>query len=673
MYTSSLWLNDYLDPPASATEQAELLTRCGFPLEGREELSGEDVRQDFEMSSNRGDCVSHYGLAREIAAISGRRLKPPEGSPKTSGPAAETFVRVTNHEPALCPRYTARVIRGVKVGPSPKWLASRLEAIGQHPRNNIVDASNFVLFEMGQPTHVFDLATLAGSEIVIRKARGGERMLPIGEGAQPVALGPDDLVIADADRPVAIAGVKGGAETAVGDTTTDVLIEAAAFDPYAVRCTSRRLGIASDSSYRFERGVHSGQVDEAAERLAAMIMENAGGTLAPGVVADGAPPPTPREVSMRIDRCRAIMGVEIAAERMIEWLEVLEFAPKHDRKAGVIRCVVPVHRLDIDREIDLIEEVGRMHGHDNLPVTETIQVRVAPVQSIELARQAVTSTLAGMGFVETVTHSLIDETQAAPFLLPGHEPLGVLDEPTVLRPSILPSLLRVQAHNRHNGVRDLELFEQASVFSLVEGEHREQPQLAMVMDLDGVESGLRPLRGVIERLIEMVLGPDVAVDVSPDEAAMWLAPGAVVRAGGEALGRLGLIEAGLGHRLGLEGPVAAAELEMPRFYEHFPPLTEASALPSFPAVERDISAIVESALPWSRVRELVDGLGLEHLETLEFVTSFSGRQIGRGRNSVTLRLRFRAPDRTLTHEEVDGPTGAVIGALEKNLGAEIRK
>jgi phenylalanyl-tRNA synthetase beta chain len=353
MNTSAAWLNDYLEPPASPEEQAELLTRAGFPFEGGEEVAistGRDMRQDFEMTSNRGDCTCHVGMAREIAAISGRTLKVPQPAPKATGPAASSIVTVENHEKKLCPLYTARIIKGVKVGPSPQWLQDRLIARGDIPRNNVVDATNFVLFELGQPTHVFDLAKLKGPKIVVRKAKPNEPFLPIGEGAAEVKLSADDLVIADAEDAVAIAGVKGGALSAVTHATTDILIEAATFDPVTVRNTSRRLNISSDSSFRFERGVHPAQVNHAADRLAELILELAGGTLLDGVVSDGAPIPPRRTVSMRCERCRKILGVPVEDAMMVTSLAKLGFEPKLD--AGVIHCTVPIQRLDIEREVD---------------------------------------------------------------------------------------------------------------------------------------------------------------------------------------------------------------------------------------------------------------------------------------------------------------------------------
>jgi phenylalanyl-tRNA synthetase beta chain len=675
VYTSVTWMNDYLEPPADAEEQADLLTRAGFPLEQREPLSGSDVRQDYEMTSNRGDCTCHVGLAREIAAISRRTLKVPRPVLAASGAPAGLTVAVTNRQPNLCPLYTARLIRGVTVRPSPGWIAQRLEAINLIPRNNIVDASNFVLFELGQPTHVFDLAKLAGPEIIVRLAQGGERFLPIGEGAEEITLSGEDLVIADARVPVAVAGVKGGAVSAVTEKTTDILIESATFDPVSVRNTSRRLNVESDSSYRFERGVHPGQVNAAAERLVELILETAGGELAEGVVFDGAPIPQLARVSMRPERCRALVGVPLDVEQMVEWLAALEFQPRV--ADGLIECTVPVHRLDVQREVDLIEEVARMMGHDTLPVRETIEVRLAPPQSTELGRRAICDALVGMGFVETVTHALVGAPAAEAFLPPGREALrleaSAAGTESVLQPSVLPGVLRVLAHNHDNGVRHLKLFEIASTFTAGGDDCREQRTLALVADVEHFDDGLRPLRGIVERIAQIMQGPGAGITVAPDGAAPWLAPGAVVSLAGQAVGRIGVIAAAVCRQFGLDGPVAAAELELEPLVRTYPPDTEAHALPAFPAVERDISAVVDEGVSWQRLHDLVEGLGLEHLEAVEFVGAFRGRQIGPGRKSITVRLRFRAADRTLVHESVDLQAEAAMKAFASELGAEIRR
>jgi phenylalanyl-tRNA synthetase beta chain len=675
MYASVNWLNDYLDPPASAEEQATLLTRAGFPLEQTEEVvlgSASDVRQDFEMTSNRGDCVCHLGLAREIAAISGRTLKSPEANPAASGPAAADVVSVHNEEPQRCPIYTARIIRNVKVGPSPAWLADRLTARGDIPRNNLVDATNFVLFELGQPTHVFDLAKLEGGKIVIRMARMDEPFLPIGEGESEVRLTDDDLVIADANRAVAIGGVKGGAVTAVTGETTDVLLEAATFHPVTVRNSSRRHGIASDSSYRYERGVHAAQVNPAADRLAALILELCGGELHEGVVADGAPIPPARTASMRVDRCRKLLGVEIADERMVDSLDRLGFEPV--LAGGTIECTVPIHRLDIEREIDLIEEVGRMFGHDHIPTVETISVRVAPIQPRVAAKRAVHDTLAGLGFVEAITHSLIGERAGKAFLPPDLEALRVADERAkaepMLRPSVLPSLLRVFALNCDRGATDVNLFESASTFARRGADHLETVNLGLLHPAG--DDGLRAIRGVIEKLVSLLRGPDAIIEVTPSDALPWLRPGAAVRLDGAILGGYGMIAPEVTGAFDLDQPLCAAEIGLPALYDAYPPDTAAHALPSFPCVERDVTVDIEETVAWERVEQAVAAPGIDVLEALEFVTTFRGKSVPAGRKSLTLRLRFRSEDRTLTHEEVDHEMTRIMSALTEQLSASIR-
>jgi phenylalanyl-tRNA synthetase beta chain len=676
MHTSVRWMNDYLEPPASAEEQAECLTRAGFPMESREDVTlpggSADVRQDIELTSNRGDCLCHVGLAREVAAISGRRLKPPQPQVNTGGTKASAIVSVENREHGLCPFYTARIIRGVKVGPSPAWLQERLLARGDIPRNAIVDASNFVLFELGQPTHVFDLATLKGPRIIIRKASANEPFLPIGEGAAEVKLKADDLVIADAERAVAIAGVKGGALTAVTNSTRDILIEAATFAPAAVRATGRRLGIASDSAYRFERGVSPGQIELAATRLAELILHLCGGELCDGVVSDGEPIPSQRTVSMRCERCRVIIGLPISDDNMRDTIARLDLQPQLER--GVIHCTIPHPRRDLEREVDLIEEVARLHGLDRIPVAETISVRIAPPQPTELARRAVNDALVGMGYLETVTHSLIGEQAAAGFMPPGMNALKIEDvragaEP-VLRPSILPSLLRVFAHNRDNGVPDVRLFETASTFALMGDSHLERVNLALLAPGNG--DGLREVRGVIDRLVQIIHGSASSVEAEPQHVIPWFAPGAVLKMGGEVLGLCGVLSPNATQLFGLNVPIVGAEIGLPEHYRQYPPVTEATALPAFPAIERDVSAIIDDRVPWANVRDAVTGLQIEHAEAIEFVTVFRGRQIGAGRKSLTLRIRFRAPDGTLTHDHVDPQMQRVMDMLKAMFKAEIR-
>jgi phenylalanyl-tRNA synthetase beta chain len=712
MRTSVSWLNDYLDPHATASEQAEILTNAGFPLDGAGVADNGEPWQEIEITSNRGDCLCHVGFAREICAVSGRKLVTRFTNAKATGPSASSLVRVTNERPDLCPLYTARVIRGVTVKPSPDWLQRRLVAMGLVPRNNLVDATNFVLFELGQPTHVFDLALLKGSEIRIRPAHANERFLPIGEGASEVALRTSDLVIADAERAVAIAGVKGGALTAVRESTRDILLEAATFNPVAVRATSRALRISSDSSYRFERGVHPAEVNPAAERLVELILTLAGGSLCEGVVSAGQPIPAPVRITMRAARCRQVLGIPLPTDTMVTRLDALGFAPRvvapaagaTDGGSGaddnaVIECTIPPRRLDVEREIDLIEEVCRTHGLKHIHVADSIPIRVAPIQPHVAAARATKDLLAGLGLVECVTHTLIADAMAVPFV-PTPESgggaglhastLAVDDEraggePT-LRPSILPSLLRVRRHNLDNGLASLDLFECASHFHLRGDRHTETSAFAMLVDGTGAtpaerDACYRRCRGIVERIARLLGGPRATISVTPVEATAeqlpWFAPaGRVIlndsNGGRKDIGTIGLLAPAILAQFGLDRPLAGAELALSDLFASYPPDTRAAAMPAFPAIDRDVSAIVAEGASWQSLSELVNGLALHHHESTSHVATYRGKQVGEGRKSVTMRMIFRSQERTLRSEEVDAQVNAVVAALRERVGAEVR-
>jgi len=686
MRTSVLWINDYLDRPADAAEQAAVLTAAGLPLDGADTAENGEAWQEIETTSNRGDCLCHVGMAREIAASTGRSLRFPKVELKPSAVRAADLVKVRNHEHAMCPRYTARVIRGVKVGPSPEWLQRRLVAIGQIPRNNVVDATNFVLFELGQPTHVFDLATLAGAEIHIRRAKDGEPFLPLGSDAKEVKLTANDLVIADRDRPVALAGVKGGALASVTEQTTDLVLEAATFDAVAVRNASRRHGIASDSSYRFERIVHPAEIDAAADRLAALIIEIAGGTLCDGVVADGAPLPAARSIRLRPARARQILGFDIETPRMVRLLDTLGFAPKLSGSGATeaIDTTAPARRVDVEREIDLIEEICRLNGLDAVPVSDTIPIRVPQRNPVERGTREVKDLLVGMGFIESITHSLVAEKAGEAFLPKGATLLRVDDERAggepALRPSVVTSLLRVRRHNEDQGAANLRVFEFASAFHYAGGTHVERPTLALVADApaDGAagardaQGAFRLMRGVVERVLTLVAPRVAKIEFAKSDATPWLSAGARVLVDGREIGVVGVVDGRVLKAHGLERPTAAAELELRGLLAKYPPENAAQELPAFPAADRDISAIVSEQVSYGDIEHAIHALGLANLESVSFVTTFRGKQIGDGRKSVSLRLVFRKHDGTMKSEEADASVTRAITTLREKLGAEIR-
>ncbi len=676
MLTCVDWINDYLDRPADAAEQAELLTAAGFPLEGTEDVAG-GIQQDFEMTSNRGDCTCHVGLAREIAAASGRTLVLPTFAdiydPDACGPDIDpNDDLIHNHEFDACPRYTAHIIRGVKIGPSPDHIRTRLEVRGDVPRNNVVDATNFVLFELGQPTHAFDLDKLAGGRIEVRMARKGERFLPLGEDAVEIELNGTELVIADAEKPVALAGVKGGADAAVTESTTNLLIEAATFDPLMVRHTSRLHNIASDSSFRFERGVSPLQVDFAAERLCRLILDSAGGVMDNGMVGACLNMPDLLQVDMRPDRCRSLLGLDIDDATMIDSLTRLGFAPVAD--GDTLHCTVPCHRGDITREVDLIEEVMRMHGFGPVPVRERIEVKPVTEPVDARRRRLLADTLVAEGYVETVTHSLTDAAQAKA-LLGGTDPLQ-LDESRAmaedaLRPSLATSLLKVRKHNAdHGAAHGMRLFELGSAF-MPNADPQEQLELCLIAD-EG-EDGIRPLRAAVDQVARVLGGDGAQVRVDAGNAPEWMSPGGTIQLDGQALGWLGRIDPSVTAAAGLDDiTVLCASLRVAPWMSAGTEDAAASPPPAFPSIERDVSAIVEEAVSWTAMADTIAALDLPMHEATRFVTVYRGKGIDAGHKSVTLRLTFRADDRTLRHEEVDGPMTRVVDALKTGVGAQVR-
>ena len=673
MLVTHNWINAYLSDNLTADEQAQLLTAAGFPLEGTEELDSGDVRQDFEMTSNRGDCTCHVGLAREISARTGNAMTPPPcGPPKESGAASSEFVEVQNDEPDLCPLYSARVIRNATVTDSPEWLRRRIEDRGDVPRNAIVDATNFVLFELGQPTHVFDLDKVAGGKIIVRTAKEGEKFLPLGEDAKEITLSSKDLVIADAEKPIALAGVKGGAASAVTSETKNMLIESATFDPVTVRATSRRHNITSDSSFRFERGVSPLQIEPASNRLVSLLLDLSGGELCSGVLSEGKELPEPITVSMRIDFCNQKLGVDVPEDEMVLGLQRLGFDASCNE--GELSCTVPYFRGDITREIDVVEEVARVHGYENMTIADSVEVCVPTSGGEAEGRQAVLHVLAGMGFVECVTHSLISVDGATPFLGEGESPLLLQDsrataEP-VLRPSIIPSLLRVRKHNDDSGVKKLRITELGSVFKLVGDKHEEHVELALMIDAKE-NDGIGEMRSVLDRVCQ-VLTATTNVQVTADNGTHWLEPSGTVSFNGNVVGKVGRLASSIQKQWDVPNTIHLAQLNLNALFAAYPPEVISTELPTQPAIERDVSAILSEEVTWEQVHNAISSLNLPWLETVEFITVFRGKGIDNGKKSLTLRLRFRDEDRTLTHEEVDAPSSRAIDALCTTLEAEIR-
>lgn len=694
MLISLAWLNRYLDgAPHSAERVRHALIEAGFPIESATALPGGDLRLDVEITSNRGDCLSHVGLAREVAAKLGIALRDPLAAaptPARDATSAASLVRVENTVPDVCPRFTARVIRGVKVGPSPAWLREALEAVGQRSISNIVDVTNFLNFELGHPCHAFDLAKLGGAALVIRYARESEKLTTLDGKAR--TLRSDELVVADAQRAQGLAGVIGGGESEVSGGTTDVVLEVATWDPVTVRRAARRHGIRTDASYRYERFVDPRCVDAAAERAAALMAEVSGGRVCAGAVEAG-PALAPRtRIVLRPARCHALLGCDVPTERVVHLLGALgvEVSPE----GASMACTVPAFRPDLLLEIDLIEEVGRLHGLEKIPIHERMSIVARGPQESERARRELDALLTGMGFFETVTFSFTSPPESAPFLPAGLREIRVDDErrkaDPVARPSVLPGLLACRRGNQHAGAESgVRLFETSSVFAQdARGNSVERTKLGLLVDcpvrgksasVAELQAGIRVLRGAIEALVRTLAGtaaPLVVEPASPPCAGFDPKACATLTLGSAPLGWLGLVGKDVQAMYDLSTPVVGAELDVARLVSGFPPGATVAALPQFPGIERDVSLVVDEPITWDRIaKEIARSAGSrpgDRLAGWEFVTTYRGAQLGKGRKSMTVRLRFRDPARTLRHEEVDGPVEALLGELKGRLGAEVR-
>jgi phenylalanyl-tRNA synthetase beta chain len=670
MIVSWNWLTDYIRLDMPVEVLTERLALAGLNLEATSDVEG-DIAIDLEVTSNRPDCLGHLGVAREIGVLFGRDLCVPDPRPATAGPPAEALTSVAVEDLDLCPRFTARVISGVRVGESPWWLRSRLGTLGVRPISNIVDVTNYVMFECGQPLHAYDFDRLAGHRLVVRRAGAGETLTAINN--RVYELDREMLVIADAAHPVGLAGVMGGAETEIAGGTTRVLIEAAQFDAMSVRRTSRALGLASPSSFRFERPLDPARTEWASRRCAELVLQVAGGSLHPGVIDVGTRPPQRAPFSLRLGQIERILGITIdrsTAERILKALGLELLAST----SHLITVRPPSWRSDLEREIDLIEEVARIHGYHHIPEDRAVPVTSAPRGTRERVESAVRGVLTGAGFDEAVTLSLVDDRLAVP-VGPGPPcaPLRVdhssRKRDSALRQSLIPSLLAVRLHNEAHGQFDADLFEIANVYLPRPGAvlPEEPTRLAFVSGRD-----FRGAKGTVEALLEglHVAEPLVA---RPAEIAMF-APGrtAELLVGKRHLGYMGEIDQAQLEAFELREQCAAVELEFDVLLSKAQLVPQHRPLPPFPAVDRDLSLVVARTLQWAELSETVLAAAGPSLESVSYLDTFQGGNLAETEQSVHFRMIFRHAERTLTGEEVERAVKAVVAATEARFGAKLR-
>ena len=670
MKISLNWLSDYIKIEHSAEEIAEVLSDLGLPCEGIEHL-GDDTVIDVEVTSNRGDCLSYIGIARELAAVTGKELKMPAVKLDELSKDVAEFAGVEIIEPDLCGRYTARIIDGVKIGPSPDWLKKRLEAVGLRSVNNVVDATNYAMMETGQPPHTFDYAKIAEGKIIVRIAAAGERLISI-DGTQ-CELDTNMLIIADGRGPVAVAGVMGGLETEVSETTATILLEDAYFEPVSVRRTSRRLGLPSEAAFRFERTVDIEAIDWASKRTAQLIAQVAGGKVAKGVVDIYPKRKAKKEVTLRLSRLNKVLGIKLPDKEGVKILSRLGFQPQ--KKDDLIVCTVPSWRSDVYREVDLIEEVARIYGYSKIRTEQKIQIEVVPVDTRQKLAELIGTYLNGCGFYETITVGFVDDAVAKLFAEADvKKHLGVLDvsrkSANLLRQTLLGSLLGVLKTNLNAKNTPCRIFEIADTF-VPTGEQGgslpiEKAKLALVCD-----GNFRDLRGVIEGLIKSI-DRDAEIVFEPADL-VWAEVGAEILINGKLIGAAGIASQKVREKFDFkELSPCGAEVEFEQLMALQRGAIKVKPIPRFPAIERDLSIIVDEKISWSEIIETVNKKAPGELEEARFVDIYRGKGIPAGKKSVTLSLRFRDEDGTLTHDTVDGFEADIVKTLTKSVGAQLR-
>ena len=683
------WLREFVDVRDTADEIARVMSQRGFAVEGIERL-GDDAVVDFEVTGNRPDCMSVVGMAREIATAFDLPLAgPPSAAPALQAPdnggpgPAEggPGISITLENPDLCPYYAGGLL-DVTVGPSPDWMQARLKAGGVRPISNIVDVTNYVLLELGQPMHAFDAARLAKHEIRVRTAREGERLKTLD--GQDRALTSDMLVIADGERPVGVAGVMGGADSEVTGSTRSIVLESAYFNPLSVRRTSRKLGLKTEASTRFERGTDRMLPGMALHRALVLLEQIGAATTRGTVIAGSATDVGLRTVSLRRRRISTLLGIDVPDADVLRLLTGLGFDVTAAPDGWSV--TVPARRVDVSREVDLIEEIARHHGFDRIPgrFPALLQPPPPPDPRIARARQ-LRAVMTGAGFSEANTFGFIARAIAGPFA--GDAELVAIANPLsetfgVLRPSCLPGLIAAVAYNRHREQRDVRLFEIGARFTRGEGERRTIAAVwAGASGGDHWSGGTRPvdffdMKGVAER-IASALGLDVRVEPVgrvPLEAPAsgggpaWLTPGrsAALMDNGAPVGVVGQLAPAIAeqHGIGAADAVYVVEIDLDAAEAAVAGReTRIEALPRFPSVARDISILVDDTLPSATVRETIRSAAPDTLARVREFDRYHGKGVPDGKISLSLRLTFRSPDRTLTDEEVQKAMSDVLAAL----------
>ena len=677
MKLSPAWLRDFVDFQVNYHQLADDLTLAGIAVES---ISGEGEGTVFEMeiTTNRPDAMNHYGVAREISALYDLPLKPLiEELPLAEG-RAEFAIEIVHKD--ACARYTARILRGVTIQPSPESIARRLLSVDQRPINNAADASNYTLWEMGHPTHAFDLDLLEGGKIMVRRAFTGETLKTL-DGVDR-KLSPEDLIIADARKPVALAGVMGGFDTMITAKTKNILIESAWFDPAVVRKTSKRHGLHTDASHRFERGADFGATRLACGRVAHRILESGGGSLQGETIDVVARELDQAPIVLRLSEVQRILGEGVATNEILRILRRLGFdsmpEPGND---PAFMVQIPTWRLDVEREIDLIEEVARLHGYDKFP--NTLPAYAGSVVDLPHAKkdERLRSTLLALGYSESISltfisHADVEQFSSAPVIELAN-PLN--EEVSVMRSSMVPGMLNMLAYNLNRGSEDVRLFESGTIFERSGEKALELQRICLGATgnagATGVNQPRRPfsffdLKGDVENLLQRFESNALYFD---SHVAEYYRHGHAARAvmDGATVAQFGEISPEIAAARKLRQEVFVAEIYLDRLYHHALRQGRYQALPRFPGVERDFSFVFAESVAFERIAQAIAALRLKPMLSFTAVETFRGGAIPAGQYSILLRAKFQSIERTLREEEVAEWSAQIVHALEA-LGGKLR-
>jgi phenylalanyl-tRNA synthetase beta chain len=653
-----------------------------------EALGLKDTLLEIGLTPNRADCLSVAGIAREIAAKLGKGVRYPEMVISEGADAAEATIGVTIEDAELCPRYAARYISGCRIAPSPAWLVKRLNAIGMRSISNVVDVTNLVMMELGHPLHAFDCDRLDGRRIVVRRAGEGELFTTLDD--QQRTLTTDDLVICDAARPVALAGVMGGLNSEIADTTTNILLESAWFKPAAIRRTSKRLGLHTESSHRFERGADIGMVARALDRAASLIAQLSGGTVALGVVDVYPGKTAPAVITLRPERAGALLGIEISKQEAADILRRLECSV-NEAAGGILEVIPPTYRIDIEREIDLVEEIARMKGFETIPASMPIARVVSDRPTLhQRTERFVRDILVGYGMNEIINFSFTSPDAADKLLLADDDirrtaiklanPL--VAEQSIMRTTLLPGVLETVARNTSFRTMDLKLFEIRRRYMPTTEEMPHEPVcIAGALTGARVDTGwssasetvdFYDVKGILEGLLELL--HIRGIKWVADTPELYYHPGksCSVMVGKDRIGTFGEIHPVVQQNFEIEKPVYAFELDFEKLVKYSSQKYSIIAPSRFPDSTRDIALLVPDEMPADRILECIKVVKAQEIEQVEIFDVYRGTGIQEGFKSIAIRIRYRSYERTLTDDEISGIHTKVITALMNKLNVSIR-